>query len=79
MIILVTIILLVLMILVATFIMHKQSKERGERMDTMVSEIPGFNPSITIYDTFDNRYRFLADNKSKKVCIIIENDVQVID
>ena len=79
MVILVTIGLIVILILVATFIMQKKSKERGERMDSIISDIPGFTPTIIINDNYDNRYRFLADNTSKKVCIIIEDVVHLVD
>lgn len=79
MVILVTIGLIVLLILVATFIMQKKSKERGERMDSIISDIPGFTPTIIINDNYDNRYRFLADNTSKRVCIIIEDVVHLVD
>lgn len=79
MVILVTIGLVVILILVATFIMQKKSKERGKMMDSIISNIPGFTPTIIINDNFDNRYRFLADNTSKKVCIIIEDVAHLVD
>lgn len=79
MVILVTIGLLVVMILSATYIMHQNSKKRAERLDSIEASIPGFTPSITVNDDYDNRYRFLADNTSKRICIIIDEEIQLID
>ncbi len=46
-----------------------QNKARCEKLDTMISSIEGFNVSRTVSD-LDNRYRFLVDNTSKRVCIL---------
>lgn len=71
----VTFVILVVGAIVAS---NASNKARREKMDSLVSSIPNFTPSNIISD-YENRFRVLIDDTSKKVCIISDETTHVVD
>lgn len=76
-------ILLIIVVFVAfgivmIMVMNSASKARGQKLDSMVSSIDGFTPSRTVLD-YENRYRVLVDDTSKRVCIITNGELYVFE
>lgn len=58
--------------------MFASNKERAERINSLAESIPDFNVSRTISD-YENRYRILIDDVSRKVCFIIDNTKNIVE